>query len=95
MKKPKQTLNFYKSEAWQQTREIKIVNQNGKYERCVKLGNEIHHKKHINFNNYQDTSISLAQSNLELSYRECYNKEHTRFSKLKSQKFDDERNLIV
>ncbi len=95
MKKLKEIHNFYKSDAWQQARQLKIVSQNGLCERCKKVGQEVHHKKHINIDNYKDAAISLNQSNLELLCKDCHNKEHTRFSKVANQKFDEDGNLII
>lgn len=92
--KTKELHYFYKSYAWQQARQFKIIKQKGLCERCGKVGNEVHHKKYITIENYKDKSISLDQKNLELLCKDCHNKEHTRFSKFESQQFDEEGNLI-
>ncbi|HAX02673.1 MAG: hypothetical protein A2Y45_01460 [Tenericutes bacterium GWC2_34_14] len=92
MKKPKILHNFYKSAAWQVARQIKYQEQDGRCERCKRVGEEVHHKIRLTIQNVSDTSVSLNQENLELLCKECHNKEHKRFSIEKE--FDDEGNLI-
>ncbi len=92
MKKPKILHNFYKSAAWQVARQIKYQEQDGRCERCKRVGEEVHHKIRLTIDNVTDTSVSLNQENLELLCKDCHNKEHNRFSKEKE--FDDEGNLI-
>ncbi len=92
MKKPRILHNFYKSEKWQQARSLKILSAKGLCERCGKLGNEVHHKKHLTIDNINIAEISLSQNNLELLCRECHNQHHNRFSS--KQSFDEEGNLI-
>ena len=92
MKKPKILHNFYKSAAWQVARQIKYQEQDGRCERCKRVGEEVHHKIRLNIDNVSDTSVSLNQKNLELLCKDCHNKEHNRFSKEKE--FDAEGNLI-
>jgi len=92
MKKPKILHNFYKSAAWQVARQIKYQEQDGRCERCKRVGEEVHHKIRLTIANVADTSVSLNQENLELLCKDCHNKEHNRFSKEKE--FDDEGNLI-
>lgn len=92
MKKPKILHNFYKSAAWQVARQIKYQEQDGRCERCKRVGEEVHHKIRLTVDNVSDTSVSLNQVNLELLCKNCHNKEHNRFSKEKE--FDDEGNLI-
>ena len=92
MKKPKILHNFYKSAAWQVARQIKYQEQDGRCERCKRVGEEVHHKIRLTVDNVSDSSVSLNQNNLELLCKDCHNKEHKRFSKEKE--FDDEGNLI-
>ncbi len=92
MKKPKALHNFYKSDVWKLAREIKIMNMNGRCERCGGIGVEVHHIQRLNVDNVKDASVSINPENLELLCRECHNKEHKRFSKEKQ--FDEEGNLI-
>jgi len=92
MRKPKELHRFYKSEVWKLAREIKIMNMNGRCERCGALGEEVHHIQRLNVDNVKDVSISINPENLELLCRECHNKEHKRFSK--EVRFDKDGNLI-
>lgn len=92
MKKPKALHNFYKSETWKRTREIKIRSVNGRCERCGGIGIEVHHRHRLTVDNVEDTSISINPGNLELLCKDCHNKEHKRFSK--EVLFDEEGNLI-
>ena len=92
MKKPKSIHNFYKSAAWQVARQIKYQEQDGRCERCKRLGEEVHHKIRLTPDNVIDSLVSVNQENLELLCKDCHNKEHNRFTKEKE--FDDEGNLI-
>ena len=92
MKKPKVIHNFYKSDTWKVAREIKIRQVNGRCERCNCIGQEVHHKKRLNIDNVNDTSVSINPDNLELLCRDCHNKEHKRFSA--ENRFDNDGNLI-
>jgi len=92
MKKPKALHNFYKSDAWQLAREIKIQSASGRCERCGGIGLEVHHRDRLTVENIHDTSISLNPDNLELLCRDCHNKEHKRFSS--ETQFDEEGNPI-
>jgi 5-methylcytosine-specific restriction endonuclease McrA len=92
MKKPKILYNFYKSTVWQVARQIKYQEQNGKCERCGKVGEEVQHKVRLTVDNVKDSTISIKQENLELLCKDCHNKEHKRFTKEKE--FDSDGNLI-
>ena len=92
MKKPKILHNFYKSTVCQVARQIKYQEQNGKCERCGRVGEEVHHKIKLTVQNVIDPAISLNQENLELLCKDCHNKEHKRFTKEKE--FDSDGNLI-
>ena len=92
MKKPKILHNFYKSTVWQVARQIKYQDQNGKCERCGRVGEEVHHKIRLTVDNVNDSNISLNQDNLELLCRDCHNKEHRRFKK-KDVMFDEHGNF--
>lgn len=91
MKKPRALHNFYKSETWKLTREIKIRSVNGRCERCGGVGQEVHHRQRVTVDNVEDTSISLNPNNLELLCRDCHNREHKRF--IKETHFDEEGNV--
>ena len=92
MKKPKILRNFYKSSVWQVARQIRYQEQNGKCERCGKVGEEVHHKIRLTVDNVKDPTISINQGNLELLCKDCHNKEHKRFTK--EIEFDSDGNLI-
>ena len=92
MKKPKIIHNFYKSAAWQVARQIKYQEQDGRCERCKRVGEEVHHRIRLTPANVIDPLVSVNQENLELLCKDCHNKEHNRFTKEKE--FDDEGNLI-
>jgi 5-methylcytosine-specific restriction endonuclease McrA len=92
MKKPKALHNFYKSDTWMATRELKIRSVNGRCERCGGIGQEVHHKQRLTVDNVKDVSVSLSLDNLELLCRDCHNKEHKRFNK--ETQFDEEGNII-
>ena len=92
MKKPKILHNFYKSTVWQVARQIKYQEQNGKYEQCDRVGEEVHHKIRLTVDNVKDPTISINLENLEPLYKDCHNKEHKRF--IKGKEFDSDGNLI-
>jgi 5-methylcytosine-specific restriction endonuclease McrA len=77
---------------WQVARQIKYQEQNGKCERCGRVGEEVHHKIRLTIDNVKDPTISINQENLELLCKDCHNKEHKRFTKEKE--FDSDGNLI-
>jgi 5-methylcytosine-specific restriction endonuclease McrA len=77
---------------WQVARQIKYQEQNGKCERCGRVGEEVHHRIRLTVDNVKDPTISTNQDNLELLCKDCHNKEHKRFTKEKE--FDNDGNLI-
>lgn len=85
---------FYRSDAWQQARLIKITTANGRCERCGGVGEEVHHIVYVTPNNVKDLNITLNQDNLILLCKDCHNNEHARFIKNK-QKFDGDGNLTT
>jgi 5-methylcytosine-specific restriction endonuclease McrA len=92
VKKPKALHNFYKSDTWKLTREIKTRQSNGRCERCGAIGEEVHHIIRLNEANVLDASVSINPENLVLLCKDCHNKEHQRFHK--ETIFDSEGNLI-
>ena len=78
---------FYRSATWQQARLIKITSVNGRCEKCGGVGEEVHHIIHVTSSNVNDLNVTLNQDNLILLCKDCHNKEHKRFNKIK-QKFD-------
>jgi len=67
---------FYKSKAWQKTREAYIAARHGLCERCGAGGKIVHHRVHLTPDNINDPGITLSFDNLELLCQECHNREH-------------------
>lgn len=72
---------FYKSKAWQQTREAYAKSVGGLCEKCfakgqIKSGEIVHHKTKLSPDNINDPSVTLNWDNLELLCRDCHGKEH-------------------
>lgn len=85
--------NFYKSKAWEKTREAYIKFKYGVCERCGSAGVIVHHKKYITIDNINDCNITLNFDNLELLCRKCHNQEHMKSSL--PYEFDENGDLIV
>ena len=72
---------FYKSKAWQVTRDAYAASVGGLCEDCLtrglyKAGEIVHHKKELTPENIGDPSVTLAWDNLKLVCRDCHAKEH-------------------
>ena len=72
---------FYRSKAWERTREAYFRASRGLCEKCltkgfVTPGAIVHHKEHLTPENISDPSVSLAFENLELVCRKCHAEEH-------------------
>lgn len=73
--------SFYKSKAWKIARAEYFKSQSGLCERCKAKGlivpaDIVHHKIHLNSENYNDPSISLNFDNLECLCQTCHNQIH-------------------
>lgn len=73
---------FYKSKAWQQTRESYAKSKSYLCERCLKKnlivhGDIVHHKVYLTPENISNPSVTLDWNNLELVCRDCHAEEHT------------------
>lgn len=73
--------SFYKSAQWRHCRDAYIRSVGGLCERCKAVGiispaTIVHHRVHLNGDNYNDPSISLNFDNLEALCLDCHNKEH-------------------
>ena len=73
---------FYKSKAWQTTRDAYASSVGGLCERCLMAGlcvpgEIVHHKIPLTPDNISDPNISLSWNNLELLCRDCHGKEHS------------------
>lgn len=72
---------FYKSKAWQATRDAYAASVGGLCEDCLargiyKAGEIVHHKQALTPENIGDPSVTLAWDNLRLVCRDCHAKEH-------------------
>lgn len=72
---------FYKSKAWQQTRNAYISSVHGLCEECLRKGiyepgEIVHHKQQLSSNNINDPDVTLSWDNLELLCRACHGKAH-------------------
>lgn len=72
---------FYKSKAWQNTREAYAASVGRLCERCqragvYRAGEIVHHKQELTPENISDPEVSLSWDNLELLCRDCHGKAH-------------------
>lgn len=72
---------FYKSKAWQNTRQAYVSSVGGLCERCLQsgmycAGEIVHHKRELTPENINDPAVSLSWDNLELLCRDCHGKAH-------------------
>lgn len=72
---------FYKSKAWQYTRDAYAKSAGGLCEECLrkgiyKPGEIVHHKQELTPDNINNPEISLSWDNLELLCRDCHGKAH-------------------
>lgn len=72
---------FYRTKAWQDCRNRYFEMVGGLCEKCrakgkIVRGEIVHHKIHLDEDNFQDATISLNPANLILVCRECHAKEH-------------------
>jgi len=89
---------FYKSKAWERTRDAYIAYRHGLCERCGAGGKIVHHRVRLTPENIHDPAVTLSFDNLELLCQECHNREHhVKLNKSiadKSLTFDDEGNIV-
>ena len=83
---------FYRSNEWKLARALKIAATDGLCEKCGKVGEEVHHIKHLTQDNVSDPEVSINQENLILLCKDCHNEIHGRFSK--ATKFDKDGNYV-
>lgn len=86
---------FYKSKAWQRTRDAYAASVGWLCEDCLsagvyKAGEIVHHKRELTPDNIGDPSVTLAWDNLKLVCRDCHAKEHGSTKRYKA----DERGRI-
>ena len=74
--------SFYKSKAWQRTRDAYARSVGGLCECCrshglITAGEIVHHKIHITPENISNPEITLSYSNLEALCRQCHGEAHS------------------
>lgn len=85
----------YHCTRWYKLRKLKKAESNGFCERCLKKGIYkegviVHHKEHINSENYDNDLVMYNLDNLELLCTECHLEEHQNH---KEYYFDKEGNV--
>lgn len=90
---------FYTSTGWKKAREAYIEKKHGLCERCMAKGlivpgKIVHHKKHLNKENYLQPEIALSFDNFELLCQNCHNEEHFKTSKKKRYRFGENGEMI-
>lgn len=83
---------FYKSRAWQTTRDAYAASVGGLCEDCLarglyKAGEIVHHKQELTPDNIDDPSVTLAWDNLKLVCRDCHAKAHGGAKRYKVDEF--------
>ena len=83
---------FYKSKAWQNTRDAYAASVGGLCEDCLerglyKAGEIVHHKRALTPENISDPLVTLAWDNLKLLCRDCHAKEHGSVKRYKVDEF--------
>ena len=102
--------SFYKTKTWKQVRKSYALSKYCICERCHRpvyiadineysenrLKGIVHHKIHLNQDNYLDDKIAYDENNLELLCIECHNEEHFNKGILRDgYRFDENGNLLV
>lgn len=75
---------FYASKAWQDLRKMRIMETNGRCERCGRdFSDDLsklvgHHKRHLTDETLSDPAVALNPDNVEVLCLACHNAEHER-----------------
>lgn len=77
------------------TRNIVITRANGLCERYGKVGTEVHHITRLTLDNVDDVSISINLKNPILLCKDCYNKEHARFTDKSEVNFNENGDYVI
>ena len=90
---------FYKSKEWQDCR-ASYIQEHPLCEICLEKGiiNPaviVHHKIHLNEDNYQDTTISLNHDNLQSVCQACHNEIHFKKTRTSRWSFDENNELQI
>lgn len=67
---------FYKSAAWRQCKDGYLKTQDYICERCNGPAKIVHHKRYIDSNSINDSTVTLAWDNLEALCQDCHTREH-------------------
>ena len=103
--------HFYKTKLWKQVRKSYALSKFCMCERCNmpvyvdgiteyidkehRIKGIVHHKVHLNQENYTDDKTAYDYNNLELLCFNCHQQEHFKKDTLKEgYKFDEEGNLV-
>lgn len=103
--------SFYHTKLWKQVRKSYALSKYCLCERCGcsvyvdgindyidkehRIKGIVHHKEHLNKDNYTNDSIAYDFNNLELLCIECHNREHFTSGVLRDgYKFDEYGNLV-
>ena len=90
--------SFYKSKAWQHTREAYLQKVGRLCERCLKKGLYhpaiiVHHKVYIDPETINNPEVTLCFDNLEALCRECHEDEHTK--RIGRYKVDEDGRVMI
>ena len=91
------THGFYKTKAWQKTRNAYAKSVGGLCEEClrngiIKAGEIVHHKQPLTPENINNPNVTLNWNNLELLCRDCHAKMH---GAVKRYKVDEMGRVIL
>lgn len=90
---------FYTSSVWKKARTAYIESKHGLCERCLKqglivAGKIVHHKHHLNKENYLNPEVATNFDNLELLCQKCHNEEHLKRTNKRRYKFSETGEII-
>lgn len=83
---------FYKSKAWQATREAYAASAGRLCEACLsqgvcRAGEIVHHKRELTPENIGDPAVTFSWDNLQLLCRDCHAKAHGRVKRYRVDAF--------
>ncbi len=92
--------SFYRSRIWERCRKEYAKSVGGLCERCLAKGlivpgAIVHHKIHLNQDNYKSPEIALNFENLELLCMTCHRQEHMSENLKNRYTIDDNGNVII
>lgn len=88
---------FYRSGAWEATRDAYMETMHHVCERCGGPAKIVHHKRYIDAANVHDVDVTLNFDNLECLCQRCHNAEHFggRAATMPGLRFDQDGNLTT